>query len=392
MRQLSLGLAVATLALLAGCSGGAQSPASTALPAQTPATISSVGLGASMINGDLVQTASAMYRLQIDPATLSATLSLVESRAAQKNEDIYDLSVDAFFGPGTIEVSDINGSGTSVDVTLTVKHPFAAPTNLAGPATAGNRADLGVSTRLLFIAEAPGSAPTYFAGAGDVVANTDLMPKAHGYMDPGGMILDPGTTATAFPFMAVIDELADNRIGASNGSNVAGNFDPVNGWTQANMGATRDQWTGFGILHQGQSASVDASFDVAALGDLGGFALNVIPIVKYNDPRQGANAATKRANRLPPATPDATKFGYRMPHGAMDIEKVNFEGETGGLIANTITATDINFYVIDWDARATETTQAVLSDDLTLGNVFIGESGAPTVEARSPVSSRPRRL
>jgi len=384
MRQFAFGLPAAVLALLAGCSGGAQSPASTALPTQAPATTSTASLGASMINGDLVQTASAMYRLNIDPATLSATLSLVESRAAQKNEDIYDLSVDAFFGPGTIEISNINGSPTSVDVSFTVKHPFNAPTNLAGPVTAGNRADLGVSTRLLFVAEAPGSAPTYFAGAGDVVANTDLMPKANGYMDPGGMIVDPGTTANVFPFMAVIDELADNRIGASNLSNVAGNFDPTNGWTQANMGATRDQWTGFGILHQGQSAIVDTSFDIAALGDLGGFQLNVIPIVKYNDPRQGANAATKRANRLPPATPDATKFGYRMPHGAMDIEKVNFDSESGGLVANTITATDINFYVVDWDARATETTQAVLSDDLTLGNVFIGESGAPTVEVEIP--------
>lgn len=376
----------ATCALMAGCSGGNQTPTSSGIPgpALPGASAASVNLGSTFVKGDLTQTASAKYSLSIDPGTLSASIQLVQSRNAQKNDDLYDLSVDAFFGPGSIVVDSINGDGTTIDVGLKVTHPFNAPSNLSGPATAGNRADLGVATRLLFLAEAPGGSPTYFAGTDDVVTNTGLLSNADGFLNPGGMIDATGLTANAFPFKNVVDEVADNRIGISNGGSPTGNYSPTDGWTQSTMGAGNNGWTGYGVLHQGQSAIVTASFDVAALNAAGGYQLDVSPIVHYNDPRQGANAATKRANRLPPATPDSTKFGYRMPHGAFDIESVRDLGETGGLIANAITATDVRFHVVDWDARATESAETNLSLDPVMSNVAQGESGVPTVEVDVP--------
>lgn len=385
----------ATCALMAGCAGGNQTPTSSGIPgpALPGAAAASVNLGSTFVKGDLTQTASAKYSLSLDPGTLSASIQLVQSRNAQKNDDLYDLSVDAFFGPGSIVVDSINGDGTTIDVGLKVTHPFNAPTNLSGPATAGNRADLGVATRLLFLAEAPGGSPTYFAGTDDVVTNTGLLSNADGFLNPGGMIDATGLTANAFPFKSVVDEVADNRIGISNGGSPTGNFSPTDGWTQSSMGTGNNGWTGYGVLHQGQSAIVTASFDVAALNAAGGYQLDVTPIVHYNDPRQGANAATKRANRLPPATPDSTRFGYRMPHGAFDIESVTDLGETGGLVANTITATDVRFHIVDWDARATESAETDLSLDPVMSNVAQGESGIPTVEVDIPgVISSPTAL
>ncbi|HYE76500.1 MAG TPA: hypothetical protein VEI97_00810, partial [bacterium] len=141
MRKLAWWLASGAAALALGCTGSPEAPTA---PAGTAApTGGSAALGAALVRDDLAMAASAIYRLDIDPATLSATIGLKQARAAQKNDDIYDLSVDAFMGSGNIAVNGVTTDGTDLTFNLTVSHPFKAPTNLDGPATAANRADLG---------------------------------------------------------------------------------------------------------------------------------------------------------------------------------------------------------------------------------------------------------
>ncbi|HYE80163.1 MAG TPA: hypothetical protein VEI97_19465, partial [bacterium] len=117
-------------------------------------------------------------------------------------------------------------------------------------------------------------------------------------------------------------------------------------------------------------------------------------IAKYIDPRGGNNAAEKRANRLPKSPADVRAFVYRMPYGAIDAELVRPLGETGGLVPNNIvSSTTVRFHVRDWDARATESTQPDLKDELNPSLVNSGSSGVPTVQVDVPgVTATPALL
>ncbi|HYE77825.1 MAG TPA: hypothetical protein VEI97_07555, partial [bacterium] len=240
MRNFAWWLASGAAALALGCTGSSEAPTA---PAGTAApTGGSAALGAALVRDDLAMAASAIYRLEVDPSTLAATVSLKDSRAGQKNDDIYDLSVDAFMGPGNIAVQEVTSDGTNLTFNVLVTHPFKAPTNLDGPATAANRADLGVAMRLLFMLDAEAAGNTYFSATDNVVVNTAMLVNQDGYFSPKGMVTTAGLTATAFPFKNVVDEIADNRVAAdtlvpiSNGGSATGNFDTNDGWTRATMG------------------------------------------------------------------------------------------------------------------------------------------------------------
>ncbi|MEO7994590.1 MAG: hypothetical protein ABI743_09340, partial [bacterium] len=179
-----------------------------------------------------------------------------------------------------------------------------------------------------------------------------------------------------------VNEASDNRAGVSNGGSVTGNFG-ADGWTRSELGGTKDGWTGYNILNQGQTAKGTVELSKAELL-AAGFDLDVAVIAKYNDPRGGANAAAKKANRLPPASADTTKFAYRMPHGAMDVSGVSFNTVLGQFLDDAPSAATLCFNVVDWDARATETTSPALKDDTDPTHVAIGEAGLPDLSVCIP--------
>ncbi|MCG3152166.1 MAG: hypothetical protein GEEBNDBF_01459 [bacterium] len=374
-----------SLALVAlGCSGGGSTPimpstAGTSPDGTHPVTSASAALGTPTQSGMLHQSALAIYTVDVDPASLTATSRLKETRTGQANDDLYLLSIDSFLTAGSFKITGVAATATTVDLAYAVAHPFPAPNNPTGtPNGSTNRADLGVAGMVLFLADVPSATGnTYFT---DRVANTDLVANADAYYSPGGLLTTSGT-ANTYPYKQLVDETLDPRSGVSNGGDVTGNFGS-DGWTRSEFGAGNNGWTGYGVMHQGQTVSNTVSFDKSALS--GGFSLDVSIIAVYNDPRGGATAAQKKANRLPPASPDASLFAYRMPHGALDVGKISVLPESAGFIANTISAQTLSFFVEDWDARATESAETDLANDASFTNVAQGESGTPTLDVCIP--------
>lgn len=168
--------------LLAGC----QQPSPSVTQVQSDPSSSALPV---LVNELLAQQQAGRYTIAIDPATLSGTVALVSDHAAQANDDVYDLSISNFLRRDSLKILGISRSATTLDITYQVTHPFAAPTNLAGPATAANRADLGVAGRVCFLMDVPSaSGNTYFqtaaagaAGVTNVVANTSTVVNADGY-------------------------------------------------------------------------------------------------------------------------------------------------------------------------------------------------------------------
>ncbi|MCG3153250.1 MAG: hypothetical protein GEEBNDBF_02561 [bacterium] len=375
-------VATATLGVVA-CSSGAQGPATpSAAPAPLAPTASQSALGVALQQGSISQSALALYTIDLDPASLTATTTLKSARQGAANDDLYLLSIDSFLTSSSLKVVGIAATPSTIDLTWQLAHPFPAPNNIIGtPNGSTNRADLGIAGQVLFLRDvATATGNTYF---GDVIAETSLVTNADAYLQPAGL-LALSTTANAFPYQTLIDETAGgtgSRIGISNGGDVTGNFGS-DGWTRSEFGATNDGWTGYGVLHQGQRTQRVLSLDRAAL--TGGFSLDVAVLAKFNDPRGGLTPAQKKANRLPPASADASLFAYRMPHGALDVERIEFLGETGGFLADTISASTLSFRVTDWDARATETAETDLANDASFTNVAQGESGTPALSVDVP--------
>jgi len=389
--RLSLASFFGLIALsLLGCSGfGSESllvPAATpqapeALPI-APFTSVQGSLGSAVQQGDLHLSALAIYTIDVDPVPLTATSRLKESRSGQANDDLYMLSIDRFLTADSFALVGITGTATTLDLDYLVTHPFAAPMDPTGtPNGSTNRADLGIGGMILFLADVPSAAGnTYFT---DRVANTAIITNADAYYSPGGLLTVSGN-ANTFPCRQLVDELLDgtgSRKGISNDGDVTGNFG-IDGWTRSEFGPSNDGWTGYGFLHQGQVTAGTLSLNRLALSS--GFSLDLAIIAKYNDPRGGATPTEKKANRLPPATADATRFAYRGNHAALDNAQIAFAGQSGEFIANTITAATLSFHVVDWDARALETSAVDLSEDPAFNTVALGESGTATLAVCIP--------
>ncbi|MEO7993605.1 MAG: hypothetical protein ABI743_04335 [bacterium] len=373
----------ASLALLAlGCGSSSNSPLKTPsvpLVPETPSAPAAIpgqaALGQAIVNGDIAQSALALYAVTIDPGTLAATAQLKATREGAANDDLYLLPIDSFLKPSSFEITGFTSDPATLALNYQFAHPFPAPSDPTGtPNGSTNRADLGVDVQLILLVDAPtATGNTYFT---DRVLNTSLISNADVYWSPEALVDTTGFIANTFPVFNVVDEAADNRVGISNGGDPTGNFG-ADGWTRDELGATHDQWTGGNILHQGQSATGSMQLDKAALSALGGFTFDVAVIAKYQDPRGGANGVEKKANRLPPPAADPTKFAYRMSHAAIALPTGRFDGESGGFYTDTVSASTLQFHVTDWVARAIETTETDLSAELDVTKVAIGESGLP---------------
>lgn len=386
----------AALAILiaAGCAGGDQQTGPTAtIPGSNFA--GQAELGPAVLDQGALQSALALYTVEVDPVTLSATTALKEQRAAQANDDLYELPIGNFLRPDSLQVARVSADAEALNLVYTFSHPFKAPQDFDAPATAQNRIDLGISGRVLFLLDALDLASSTFfdetgSGGGRVIANTSLVGNADGYYNPGGLLNLSGMAANTFPYKVLVDETLDPRTGQadgaprSNGGDVMGNFDPTFGWTRATSGTNRDAWTGMGFLHQGQTVTSSIRLLKSGLSSQA-FRFDVAIIAKYVDPRGGDNTPTKRANRLPATDADLAQFVYRAPHASLDVEAVRFLGEGGGFMPNQISGSELRFHVADWDARATETSMADLAEDTTsASHVALGTSGAPSLAVSIP--------
>ena len=363
----------------AGCSGGSQAPLTPAGPdLQSGSLTTDLTHNPIMAPGALIQTAVGRYTIDVDLAAMSAETTFHEARVAQQSE-IYSLSIANFLRPDSFTVDSVSRDVDSFDITYTASHPFPAASDLGGVASAANREDLAVTGRVLFLVDQP-DADTYFAGDDAVSVNTTLLTNADGYLQPGGLITDPGLSSNTFPYKLLVDEAAGgtgNRVGVDNGGDVTGNYG-TDGWDTTDF---TNGISGYDIWAQGQSATNVIEIDRAAVEGGATFSLDAVIVVKYEDPRGGANSFEKRQNRLPGNGRD---FVFRMPHGALDVAAITDLGEGGGLQDGVASTTDLNFRVRDWDARATESVSTNLAGESDPTLVSAGESGIPTVEVDIP--------
>lgn len=215
---------------LGGCSGG-----SATLPAADQSSLSassdplpqavagprtqapSAGLGGLVDGAGVLEGATALYRVSVDPSTLTATAGIAQSRSGEATDDQYELDISVYFKPSDLRIVGVTGTATTVDLTYQLAHPFPAPTKLSAPATAANRADLGISSRVLYLVDTPSIiGSTYFSGTDSVLVNTNLVSNADGYYKPDGL---PGTGW---------DPITGSAI--SNSGSVTGNYHATTGW------------------------------------------------------------------------------------------------------------------------------------------------------------------
>ncbi|MEO7995425.1 MAG: hypothetical protein ABI743_13595 [bacterium] len=396
MRRVSLALALVSALLLPSCGSGGGGDQSPLVPAALPgagdgpavALSPSAALGGfAMAAADLGESALGLYTVTINPAALTGSAQPLELRSGQANDDLYLLSVGNFLKINSFRIVGVKGKPGAIDLIWEFEHPFPAPSTPGGaPNGSTNRADLGIAGMVMPLIDVPtATGNTYFT---DRVANTTFFSNSDAYFSPAGMLTLSGNIANTFPYQTLVDETGTDgsRVGVSNGGSVTGNFG-TDGWTRSEMGggAPFNKWTGYGVLHQGQTSRRALSMPLA--GGVSGTTqrMTVAVIAKYNDPRMGANAAAKRAHRLPPASPDMAIFGYRMPHGALDAESIKFEGATGtGFITNTVSASTLRFHVVDWDARGTVTTATDLSLDPDPTTIRTTEFGPPDLAVCIP--------
>jgi len=383
MTRASLLLPAAFVLTLAGCSSSPE-PLSAGSSA-TPVDALSVGQ-ILRDNTGLTEGAMGLYRIAVDPDAASATVELLASRGLAQTDDLYLLSIDSFLGANDFRIRSVSRNGGMLDLGWELAHPFPAPQDPAGtPNGRTNRADLGIAGRLVVLADVPSATGnSFFADGGDpVVANTALVANPDAYFRPEGLV-NLAAVANTFPYQALVDEsgLDGSRVGLSHGGQPTGNFGS-DGWTRTELGFDNNGWTGYGVLHQGQRTRRTLSLNISALGS-GAISLDVAILAKYNDPRGGQTGAQKKANRLPPAFPDPAAFAYRMPHGALDVERISYEGIDANFMVDQSSTQLLSFRVTDWDTRASETAEADLGGDLDVTTVAAGEAGPPTLAVCIP--------
>lgn len=368
---------------LTGCTGTLTDPPKPAAHIPEP-----MALGVSASDTGVVQVAAALWTVRVDALTQSASVAGAKTqRSPQATDDLYTLSLADFFHPETFQVTGIAADDQTVTLHYNITHPLPAPSDLDGPATATNRADLGFAGRLLVLSDVPTAAGNTFFGS--IIANLDLVADPDGYWEPRGVLRDLGMTANTFPYLALVDERLNPRrrpgtgTVLGNGGSPLGNHSPVDGWQRATIGINRDRWAGFGVLHQGQSAFNALRLNRTAFSD-GPLQLELALVVSYVDPRGGESIIERRANRLPPTEVDLSRFVYREPHGALDLERIEPIRIEGAFDVRQPTPVSLSFRIVDWDARAEETPEADLGDDANPRRVAQGTAGPPSLSLCIP--------
>ncbi|MEO7993332.1 MAG: hypothetical protein ABI743_02950, partial [bacterium] len=366
------------LAATALMSLGCQQPAP-----NTPQTAPSLPLANAVT---AIEQPAGSWTFAIDVAGMQATV-IPNNRAATETDNTYLVALDHLVPASAITVTGVKRVGSVLRLSYAVKHPFNAP-DVTKPASGKNRADLGFAARCVYLLDLPGSTGLQSFYDGAAVGDFRTVKNADGYIAPGALIPHV-SDATVFPYQVLVDESGDgNRIDLTNLGRPIGNYAAAQGgWQRFNMGTSNPiHWTGYGFLHQGQSASKTIDLDAAAIDQATGpVDLTVHLLAKYIDPRGGADISAQRGNRLPPAIADEAKFAYRLPFAALDVERATEAFAGSGLLPNqTESWSTVAVNVVDWDARATETTEANLNDDTDVSHVPIGTSGAPTVTLDCP--------
>ncbi|HYE79438.1 MAG TPA: PKD domain-containing protein, partial [bacterium] len=319
--------------------------------------------------GDLL---AGRYALDLDLTSLQATVAPSRGAAAQPPQNLqYDLDLAKFLTPGVLSVTGVGFDGDGdVVVSLRHRHPFPAP-DLALPPSALNRADLGYTGRLLV--KTTGTPHPFFGG--EVTVDPSLVKNPDGYIAPEDLLLEPAAgTATAHPYLLLVDEAEDNRVGRTNGGVMTGNYIAAFGWQASTLPMG---WYGYDYLHAGQAANIDLTLKRPALGG-GRISLDLALLIKYTDPK-GTNG---KADRFPAQPADLTRFAYRLPYAALDVSAIQSRAPLG--IDNGGGTAPIEVAVRDWDARALEASDGDLSDEPDPRKVPPEASGAPAVEFDAP--------
>ncbi|MEO7993073.1 MAG: hypothetical protein ABI743_01640 [bacterium] len=358
-----LGLTV----VLAGCS---QSAGPTPASPSAPPVVSVTAQGTDQL--------LAQYELTIDPLSLNATIDLLPVREGSSRPPQtlnYDVDLTHLLKPGALKILSVSRDGDG-DFVISYRHthPMAAP-DLTQPPTARNRADLGYTGRLLFLAS--GAPQPFFNNT--ITLDPTVIKHPDGYVDAGDLLAHQGLTANTFPYQLLVDETRDNREQVSNNFRPVGNYDARDGgWQRANLGATNDQWHGYDFLHAGQSAL--GSFTMRqGSGPGGAVKIGLALLVKYSDPKGG----TARSFFLPPETVDPTVFAYRLPYAGLDCSQL--VSDTPLLVGvEQSRTTTVQVRLRDWDATATEATQPDLSLEGDVSLVQPGASGYATLDMDCP--------
>lgn len=365
--------AICVLSALLGCATG--SPV--AIPDQ--AVPSSTPLLVAMTVDGYTEWPALTATLHLDSATANASLTAQPPRHSAGNDQLATLALNAFLTPSQLQIDTVRRTETSLVITLRVTHPIPAP-QLSQPASARNRADLGFAGRLLVLADVPQAERPWSRFYGDAVrANLSLLSDPDGYLEPRGL-LPTDTFANTFPYKLLIDEARNNRIGVSNGGDPKGNYlSAVGGWQRLNLGASAKQWTGFGYLHAGQSATIDLALELTAL-QAGPIDLPLALLATHVQPTGGA---TPWQHRLPSVQVNTDTFAYRMPFGAIDCERVAVPNPPR-LATRAGATTAVQVLIRDWDARAATSTLADLSREPDITRVPAGTAGLPRVMMDAP--------
>lgn len=296
-----------------------------------------LSLGEGTATSDGVEMPLGLYKLHVDLEELHASVEVTESRpVAAAGDTNYEVCVNAFFPTPPIKLTGVTMDNEVLRLAYTVTHPFPAPSNMSGPASGANRADLGIGGRLVFFVEENPAAGLPAVSFAETVWVVSMVPgfvaNAHSYFTPLYQFGHDPLDVFTYPYRVLVDETdPDCRsnsltgVPITNSAGYAGNYDPVSGWQASNIGPERCGWTGYGVLHQGQTARGTVEFDLIQLTQLvtatGGFDLDMGLLAYYNDPRGGTTSAARRANRLPSIPTNTDNFFYNMPGGAVWLER-----------------------------------------------------------------------
>ncbi|MCG3151774.1 MAG: hypothetical protein GEEBNDBF_01056 [bacterium] len=368
LRLQHLGAACGLLALASlACSGKGSAPVT--------AEADLIGASSVHLSPGLTPDQLALpYELTLDPTTLEASLQPLPDRAGAAQGFVFDLDIANFLRPSNLVVRgvtrELNGN---LSVHLRHSHPFPAVQPTAA-AVGLNRADLGYTGKLLVLAD--GLHSTYFSGG--ITIDPNFVVGQDGFAEVGNLLATAGLINNAFPYKLLVDESRNNRVGVSNAGSMTGNYNPaIGGWQRSNLGTSNTGWTGYDYLHGGQAT--DVSIQIRASRLTGSVSVPLAILIKYTDPK-GIGTGSKR---IPPATPEVTRFAYRLPHSALDVSRIS--DMNIGLINNTAgSQATIQFRIRDWDTQAASAADTDLSDEANVALVLPGTAGYPTVDMSVP--------
>jgi len=421
--------------VLLSCSS--TNPVNPATPSNADVSPVPLSVVSTLVSGE--QQTVAMYHLRIDAETLAVSVENVTDRFAQASPQAKSFDLELW---GAIEdgagnpfltirgaqqfsvtgVDDIPGLGKLVS--FTHKHPIATPNYTTGPSNfytacadclcysdtppggsrpsqqdeclrakdlgtvrpnALNRSDLSYSGRAVFLPNVPGDTRTFFTPG--ITVDTAGVVGPDGYIDARSVINATGDirhdnlTNTIFPYVLLADETKNNRTGISNGGDPEGNYgaDP-NGWQRSNIGTGFKGWTGYDVLHAGQTIS-----NSVVLKELpaGGYDAFVALVIKYTDPR----GASSLFWRWPTPVADPLQFAYRMPYGALDASVVIPPAQAVSIQAVAGSTAALEVEVRDWDRAATEIAGSDLSGEADVSKVQNNAAGNCVVTLSAPALS-----